>query len=293
MPQDKVLLLKTGKAVANELKQRRKGTALKIRLPWAVSTTTTGGWRAVLGRLGRQRLNIEIWLDRFTGPDQRKFWFGFISRKKIAMCRLAYGVKKQLRPQCVITEKDFGSGRIVALAKPLKRSQFGVPYFESYEDGWRFFGMYDMSVRTVGTAVNPHLCERIATFLESVARTLPGARPERAERGVYIKYENRKTVESHLRRERSHLLATDRKSKDDYICQVCGMSFEDVYGRLGCAFAEAHHLVPLSQLKHRVQTRIEDLRTVCSNCHSMLHRMDGKRDDLIRLRRRLRKHRRN
>lgn len=202
-------------------------------------------------------------------------------------------VKRKLRPHWTVTEKDICYGSIFALAKPLKRKQFGVPYFENYEDGLRFFGMYDVSIRPEGTAINLYLCARIVAFLESVARTLPGARPGGAEREVYSKNENRKVVDSHLRRERSLLLATERKSEDNYMCRVCGMRFEDVYGELGRAFAEAHHLVPLSQLNDRVQTRIEDLRTVCANCHRMLHRMDGKREDIARLRRRVRNHSRN
>lgn len=290
MPQEKNLLLKTGKAVANDLKERREGTALRVRAPRAVCATTTGGWRVVLGRLGRSSISLEIWLDQFASPGQRKFWFGFISPDKKPMERLAGGVEKRLRPHWTFTEEDLESGRFVYLVKPLKRSQFGVPYFENYEEGLRFFGMYDLSVRKERAGVNPYLCARIAAFLESVSRTLPGSRPEGTEREVYSKFENRKIVESHLRRERSQFLATERKTKDNYLCRVCGMSFEDVYGMLGRSFAEAHHLIPLSQLRDGVPTRIEDLRTVCANCHRMLHRMDGKREDIARLRRIVRNH---
>jgi predicted HNH restriction endonuclease len=43
--------------------------------------------------------------------------------------------------------------------------------------------------------------------------------------------------------------------------------------------------VPLSKLRGEIRTRIEDLRTVCANCHRMLHRMDGERGDFGKLRR--------
>jgi predicted HNH restriction endonuclease len=63
------------------------------------------------------------------------------------------------------------------------------------------------------------------------------------------------------------------------------MRFEKVYGKeLGRDFAEAHHLVPLHKLKGVVKTSLDDLRTVCANCHRMLHRMDGKREDITKLR---------
>ena len=113
---------------------------------------------------------------------------------------------------------------------------------------------------------------------------MPFTSAEDEQREVYPQYENRKRVASHLKRERSHLLATERKIRDNYECQVCRMRFEDIYGpKLGRGYAEAHHLVPLGQLRGSVRTRIEDLRTVCANCHRMLHRMSGKRDDITRL----------
>jgi 5-methylcytosine-specific restriction protein A len=56
-------------------------------------------------------------------------------------------------------------------------------------------------------------------------------------------------------------------------CTVCGFDFESVYGDIGKDFIEVHHLKPLSETgeEHKVNP-IEDLRPVCSNCHSMLHR---------------------
>ena len=109
---------------------------------------------------------------------------------------------------------------------------------------------------------------------------------------VYPQAENRKQVTSHLQRERSRLLATERKIRDKYTCQVCGIRFEDIYGKeLGAGYAEAHHLVPLGYLKGDITTNIEDLRTVCANCHRMLHRMSGKRKDIEKLRAIVKRHR--
>lgn len=50
-------------------------------------------------------------------------------------------------------------------------------------------------------------------------------------------------------------------------------------------------MIPLSQLRGQTKTRIEDLRTVCFNCHRMLHKLEGKRGDLINLKVIVRKHR--
>lgn len=56
-------------------------------------------------------------------------------------------------------------------------------------------------------------------------------------------------------------------------CTVCGFRFDAMYGDIGADFIEVHHLKPLSLAGGEyVLDPIEDLRPVCSNCHSMLHR---------------------
>ena len=57
-------------------------------------------------------------------------------------------------------------------------------------------------------------------------------------------------------------------------CQACGMSFEDVYGEIGKDFIEVHHLVPISSRGgDYVVDPVNDLIPLCSNCHSMVHRI--------------------
>jgi putative restriction endonuclease len=71
---------------------------------------------------------------------------------------------------------------------------------------------------------------------------------------------------------------------------VCSFRFTAVYGKLGNDFAEAHHITPLGKLRDGVKTRVEDLATVCANCHRMLHRMEGRRSDMGRLKAIVRRH---
>ena len=54
-------------------------------------------------------------------------------------------------------------------------------------------------------------------------------------------------------------------------CDVCQFSFSDKYGELGAGFIEAHHTIPVSQLKGNRKTNINEMALVCSNCHRMLH----------------------
>lgn len=55
-------------------------------------------------------------------------------------------------------------------------------------------------------------------------------------------------------------------------CDVCGFSFQKRYGGLGIGFIEAHHTVPVSELRGKQRTKLTDIALVCSNCHRMLHR---------------------
>jgi len=56
-------------------------------------------------------------------------------------------------------------------------------------------------------------------------------------------------------------------------CSVCRMDFGERYGPLGHGFIHVHHLRPLADVgeEHDVDP-INDMRPVCPNCHSMLHR---------------------
>lgn len=71
----------------------------------------------------------------------------------------------------------------------------------------------------------------------------------------------------------------NRKAREEclahygYKCVVCGFDFEKEYGELGRKFIEVHHIVPISSIgKEYAVNPVRDLRPLCSNCHSMIHR---------------------
>jgi hypothetical protein len=89
--------------------------------------------------------------------------------------------------------------------------------------------------------------------------------------------EGKASYRIHRRLERDTKIAKIVKNKrlrdtGDLICDVCGFSFSRSYGDIGVGFIEAHHTIPVSQLKGRKKTRAEEFALVCSNCHRMLHR---------------------
>ena len=73
-------------------------------------------------------------------------------------------------------------------------------------------------------------------------------------------------------RQRNPNLAAAVKKRDEYVCQVCGFSFESFYGELGGEYAECHHLDPVREWTEEHEADVSRAITVCSNCHAMIHR---------------------
>lgn len=56
-------------------------------------------------------------------------------------------------------------------------------------------------------------------------------------------------------------------------CMACGFDFSKFYGERGKDFIEVHHTKPLFQSgQHKINPET-DLICLCSNCHSMIHRV--------------------
>lgn len=282
-------LVATADIIVEELRLKSAGTSLRLRYPRGSTETNTDGWFVIVGDLGKNQPRLELWFDKFSGYEDRKLYACFRSETNKPIASLIKTISRNLWPVRKISLDDLISNKkknetVFALAERIGRYEFNAPILEEYEGGRTFFGIYDPTRETT-EEINLHFCRRAVAFFEDVARSAPSAKSADEQREMYPRHENRQHVVSHLQRERSRLLANDRKVKDNYTCQVCDMRFEDVYGKkLGENFAEAHHVIPLSQLKGEVKTSIDDLRTVCANCHRMLHRMEGKREDIATLR---------
>lgn len=58
-----------------------------------------------------------------------------------------------------------------------------------------------------------------------------------------------------------------------YRCSVCDIDFQKVYGEIGKDFIHVHHITPISEIAKLYELDpVRDLRPICPNCHSMLHR---------------------
>lgn len=287
---DRAWLVATAKEVARKLELRCADTAIRLRPKVSSDSTDTGGWLVAIGSLGKGKPTLEIWYDKFAGYEDRKLSACFRSKDPDKIRHLVKSVADRLPPVKIVTDADTLKGKYTAMKTRLEKSHFNVPVQEHYNRSKNhYFTVFDPTRKT-SARISPYFCERAVDFFEDVARSLPKAKEANPQDEVY-RGENRKWVKAHLRRERSGFLATLRKSKDDYRCKVCDMTFTETYGKeLGAAFAEAHHIKALGSQKDRVKTKVEDLITVCSNCHRMLHRMEGKEGDVGVLKALFKKH---
>ena len=74
-------------------------------------------------------------------------------------------------------------------------------------------------------------------------------------------------------------------------CKICGLDFEEKYGKLGEGFIHIHHIRPISEIgkNYKIDYK-KDLIPVCPNCHSMLHRkINGKEVTILELKKILNK----
>ncbi|WHS98297.1 MAG: hypothetical protein LZT29_01208 [Pantoea stewartii] len=80
----------------------------------------------------------------------------------------------------------------------------------------------------------------------------------------------------HRRIERNKKIVESKKEEfikkyGKLYCEVCGFSFEDVYGHsLKKSSIECHHINPLAENGLK-ETRLSDLVLLCPNCHRVLH----------------------
>lgn len=81
----------------------------------------------------------------------------------------------------------------------------------------------------------------------------------------------------HLKRERAAGLANTKRK--DFIathgrlhCEKCGLVPRDSLGEHGDAVIEVHHMTPVSSMSSGHETRLDELKCLCANCHRIVHR---------------------
>lgn len=274
--------------IAEELRRETKGLPLRVIPSPRPSKTGTDGWLAPISFLKNSGICLDVWIDRYAGHEKRTFWVGFFHRDKRVIQTLVKLVKRDWPVVLELSEADISGERTTRMLKPLPISKYGAQVAEYYSGG-SYFGFYQRP-KADSEGLEVGFCRQAAGFFLDVIDRFLGKIDSSRDDEVYPRVE-RTVVKSHLTRERSRFLASQCKERDGYQCVVCEMRFEEVYGRLGLDFAEAHHRQALSSLDPAVPTKLADLATVCANCHRMLHRMEGVPGDIAKLRAIVRKQR--
>ncbi|MEO6787863.1 MAG: HNH endonuclease [Chthoniobacteraceae bacterium] len=275
---DKDWLFHFGKELAQSLTRTISDSAVKLfkkeqLKPW---DTDTGGWAMSLGKLSGDRSNeFQVWFDHYPNVGRRVVSVCYMATKRDRIAAVASAGAGELGDPIKLGDEIMGSkgqDEIVKMIKPLSPGRFNKPIAELYNHNpCSFFGVYLSASINVKKAAPAELVRTGARFLCSVIRSAAVVHLPSPEDFPDIK--NRSAVRRHKLHERPASKWTEvAKRRDSFTCQVCRISFVELYGELGRGFAEAHHIIPLSSLRARAVTKLSDLITVCANCHRMLHR---------------------
>lgn len=119
--------------------------------------------------------------------------------------------------------------------------------------------------------------KQLRQFLFNKSKELEAGEQEAAEEDeVGLGVEDLRRLRSHKKIERNRNLAADAKRVHGWTCQACEFSFWEEYGEIGKKYIEAHHLVPLAELKGKVVVLDpkKHFCVLCANCHRMIHRSE-------------------
>ena len=89
---------------------------------------------------------------------------------------------------------------------------------------------------------------------------------ELSEEESAVDLEGEKDDYSGQRLRRSAKLVAKAKKRDNHTCRACGFYY---FGKI----VHVHHLDPLAERKQPKKTKLEDLLTLCPNCHYIAHHL--------------------
>lgn len=148
------------------------------------------------------------------------------------------------------------------------------PYKCSYEKVLKILGRE--SLRSFGKNQN-HLLPIVKRQFNEIVKYFPNYKKMKqqfkireTQREMEVKEGDEQIAEIRFRK-RNAALIIEKKRNSNYCCEVCGMSYQDIYGERGQEYIIAHHSNPLAMRKTPETTTLEDLNLICANCHAMLH----------------------
>lgn len=226
-------------------------------------------------------IDLDLYIVFDTNGSKWRFYAG-IKKQGPRMRKFLNDIPQHMRPVTTFNGEA---------AMPLSRTGIPADYLgkviqEQY-GSWYWIGFYDLRDAEHDASLSLFVDDAIKFYSKLFGLRKIPHNDKLFEslilEDIYSAVENKKTVGLHIRRERDPKLAPKCKERDGYQCQICNFKFTDMYGDIGHEFAEAHHIVPLHTLDEGTLSTLDDVITVCANCHRMLHRMDGVPGDIERL----------
>jgi len=225
---------------------------------------------------------IYLWIDNYANHSRPKLSISYYNKSIEPILKIAKRLQN-LDSTLKINLKWFSDAKPneFILQKPLSLKYFNKFIIENFEDeNYLTVVLAD----NLNSSLNKKgLVKNIIKFINILTGTILITSTKKAT-NVKVR-ENDKILATHIRRERNLKYRADRKIKDNYTCQVCGFNRTRKLGPIGSAALEVHHLTPLSQSEKRVYSGINDLITVCANCHKMIHKMGGSKTAFTLLKR--------
>ena len=130
----------------DKLEARSQGGEFRPRRKLKAARTHTDGWFVTLGTTNSAKLRLELWLDRYAGTENRRFYFGLYTSRPENMTYLINRLPSDLCPVRKICDSDYEevSPGIWLLRTHLRRREFNKPLYDHYDrdEVERFYGIY-------------------------------------------------------------------------------------------------------------------------------------------------------
>jgi hypothetical protein len=102
---------------------------------------------------------------------------------------------------------------------------------------------------------------------------------------VTARYEGKRVLAAHWRRERSRFLVEAKvawflEKHNSLRCEICGMADSRYPKSFGRSVFEVHHKAPLAAAATPVRTTLEELMLLCASCHRAIHANGGHADNM-------------
>jgi 5-methylcytosine-specific restriction enzyme A len=127
-------------------------------------------------------------------------------------------------------------------------------------------------IEDIGDALSKHVLNKDGTIhLESSGKTRIGKKKFYSNQQETFLEGAKEIYKEKKRQKRNAELCAKAIEKYGLKCYVCDFNFEGKYGDYGAGYIELHHLRLLADSEGERESIVNDVRVVCSNCHSVLH----------------------